>query len=87
MKSSVIKHSIVISGHKTSVSLEVEFWKALKEIASSRDLTAPEIIAAIDSTRKQPNLSSAIRLFVLEHYCSSAAVASQRMADAKIAAE
>jgi predicted DNA-binding ribbon-helix-helix protein len=68
MKSPVVKRSIVIAGHKTSVSLEDAFWRGLKEIASGRKLTLSEIVAAIDAGRAQGNLSSAIRLFVLDHY-------------------
>jgi predicted DNA-binding ribbon-helix-helix protein len=68
MKSPVVKRSIVIAGHKTSVSLEDAFWKGLKEIALGRDLTLSEMVAAIDSVRAQGNLSSALRLFVLDHY-------------------
>jgi predicted DNA-binding ribbon-helix-helix protein len=68
MKSLVTKRSIVIAGHKTSVSLEDAFWKGLKEIASDRDVTLSEMVAAIDSGRTDGNLSSAIRLFVLDHY-------------------
>jgi predicted DNA-binding ribbon-helix-helix protein len=70
MKSPVVKRSIVIAGHKTSVSLEDAFWKGLKEIASARRLTLSEIVAAIDSEYAQSNLSSAIRLYVLNHYHS-----------------
>jgi predicted DNA-binding ribbon-helix-helix protein len=68
MKSLVVKRSIVIAGHKTSVSLEDAFWKGLKEIAADRDLTLSEMVAAIDTGRPNGNLSSAIRLFVLDHY-------------------
>lgn len=68
MKSPVVKRSIVIAGHKTSVSLEDAFWDALKEIASGRRLTLSDLVATIDSSRSQGNLSSAIRLFVLDHY-------------------
>jgi len=68
MKSPVVKRSIVIAGHKTSVSLEDAFWKGLKDIAGSRDMTLSELVAAIDSERRHGNLSSAIRLFVLDHY-------------------
>jgi predicted DNA-binding ribbon-helix-helix protein len=70
MKSPVVKRSIVIAGHKTSVSLEDAFWKGLKEIAGERDMTLSELVAAIDSERRHGNLSSAIRLFVLDHYRS-----------------
>jgi predicted DNA-binding ribbon-helix-helix protein len=68
MKSPVVKRSIVIAGHKTSVSLEDAFWKGLKEIATGRGLTMSEIVGTIDSARAQGNLSSALRLFVLDHY-------------------
>lgn len=68
MKSPVVKRSIVIAGHKTSVSLEDAFWEALKEIAGGRRLTLSDLVATIDSARTQGNLSSAIRLFVLDHY-------------------
>jgi len=68
MKSPVVKRSIVIAGHKTSVSLEDAFWKALKEIASGLNLTLSDLVASIDTDRHQGNLSSAIRLFVLDHY-------------------
>lgn len=66
MKSSVIKRSIVIDGHKTSVSLEDAFWSDLKQIALIQRATLSELVAKIDETRQQNNLSSAIRLFVLE---------------------
>ncbi len=68
MKSQVVKRSIVIAGHKTSVSLEDAFWTGLKEIAASRGMTLSEMVATIDTQRKHGNLSSAIRLFVLDHY-------------------
>jgi predicted DNA-binding ribbon-helix-helix protein len=68
MKSPVVKRSIVIAGHKTSVSLEDAFWKGLKEVADDRDMTLSDLVSAIDADRHQGNLSSAIRLFVLNHY-------------------
>ena len=68
MKSPVIKRSIVIAGHKTSVSLEDAFWRGLKEIAIGRDKTLSDLVAEIDTERQHGNLSSAIRLFVLDHY-------------------
>jgi len=68
MNSPVVKRSIVIAGHKTSVSLEDAFWKGLKDIAAARDATLSDLVAAIDSARRRGNLSSAIRLFVLEHF-------------------
>ena len=74
MKSSVVKRSIIIDGHKTSVSLENAFWADLKSIAQTQRTTLSELVAKIDQTR-EGNLSSAIRLFVLHHLrsvCSSA---------------
>ena len=68
MKSAVVKRSIVIAGHKTSISLEEEFWKGLKEIAISRHMTLSDLVGAIDSGRRHGNRSSAIRLFVLDYY-------------------
>jgi len=68
MKSPVVKRSIVIAGHKTSVSLEDAFWKGLKDIAGDRDITLSDLVASIDTDRRHGNLSSAIRLFVLDHY-------------------
>jgi predicted DNA-binding ribbon-helix-helix protein len=68
MTSPVVKRSIVIAGHKTSVSLEDEFWKCLKEIATGRNLTLSDLVASIDTDNRPGNLSSAIRLFVLDHY-------------------
>jgi predicted DNA-binding ribbon-helix-helix protein len=72
MKSPVVKRSIVVAGHKTSVSLEDAFWKGLKEIAGTRDMTLSELVAFVDSERQHGNLSSAIRLFVLDHYRNQA---------------
>jgi predicted DNA-binding ribbon-helix-helix protein len=68
MKSPVAKRSIVVRGHKTSVSLEDAFWSSLKEIGGERRLTLSDLVAAIDSQRQHSNLSSAIRLFVLDFY-------------------
>ena len=70
MKSPVVKRSIVIAGHKTSVSLEDAFWKGLKEIAGDRNITLSDLVGTIDTDRQHGNLSSAIRLFVLDHYRS-----------------
>ena len=70
MKSAVVKRSIVLAGHKTSVSLEDAFRKGLKEIASRRLITLRDLIGTIDSQRQQRDLSSALRVFVLEFYGS-----------------
>ena len=73
MKSPVVKRSIVIAGHKTSVSLEDAFWKGLKDIAIARQVTLSDLVASIDTERRHGNLSSAIRLFVLDHYRAQSA--------------
>jgi predicted DNA-binding ribbon-helix-helix protein len=66
----VVKRSVVVDGHKTSVSLEDAFWVSLKDIATRRGLSLSMQIAAIDQNRKTSNLSSAIRLFVLDYFRS-----------------
>jgi predicted DNA-binding ribbon-helix-helix protein len=66
MKSSIVKRSIVIDGHKTSVSLEDAFWTVLKDIAHAECMTVSKVVADIDKKRKSGNLSSALRLFVLD---------------------
>ena len=78
MKSVVIKRSVALAGHKTSVSLEDAFWKGLKEIARQRDMTLSDLIASIDNDRQYGNLSSAIRLFVLDYYRGGRASASRQ---------
>ena len=83
MKSPVVKRSIVITGHKTSVSLEDAFWTGLKDIATSRNMTLSELVASIDGDRRQGNLSSAIKLFVLDHYRALAGSAGAREAEAR----
>jgi len=72
MKSQIVKRSIVIAGHKTSVSLEDTFWTSLKEIAKGREMTLSDLVASIDIDRRHGNLSSTIRLLVLDHYRSMA---------------
>jgi predicted DNA-binding ribbon-helix-helix protein len=68
MKSPVIKRSIMLAGHKTSVSLEDAFWQGLKEIAGRRKMSGSALIGLIDAQRGDGNLSSAIRLFVLDYF-------------------
>ena len=71
MNSQVVKRSIVIDGHKTSVSLEDAFWTGLREIAQAQHATLSKLVGEIDRTRQQGNLSSAIRLFVLDQVRTS----------------
>ena len=68
MKSPVVKRSIIIGKHKTSVSLEEAFWRGLKDIAASRRVPLRNLVTSIDTERQHGNLSSAIRLFVLNYY-------------------
>lgn len=62
------KRSLTIAGHRTSVSLEEPFWDALREIAAAEGVAVAALIAEIDSRRETVNLSSALRLHVLDHY-------------------
>jgi predicted DNA-binding ribbon-helix-helix protein len=65
----IVKRSIFFAGHRTSVSLEDEFWKGLKESAGAHRMTLSKLVASIDGERRRGNnLSSAIRLFVLDFY-------------------
>jgi predicted DNA-binding ribbon-helix-helix protein len=66
MKSPIIKRSVIVGGHKTSITLEDAFWTCLKEIALAQGASISQTVTGIDQTRKQNNLSSAIRLFVLD---------------------
>lgn len=68
MKSAICKRSIVIRGHKTSVSLEDPFWVSLKEIAKHDDQTLSKLVAKIDTKRRSGNLSSSLRMFVLDYF-------------------
>ena len=69
----VVKRSVIVAGHKTSISLEDAFWNGLREIASTREMTLSALVESIDKDRQHSNLSSCIRLFVLEYYQALAA--------------
>jgi predicted DNA-binding ribbon-helix-helix protein len=73
MNSSVKKRSIVIGKHNTSISLEDNFWACLRQIARERATTASKLIGMLDAKRNGANLSSMIRVFVLNHYCNNVA--------------
>lgn len=73
MKSHVAKRSVIVAGHKTSVSLEEAFWDGMKEISRIRKMTLSDLANEVNSNRHEGNLSSAIRLFVLSHFKSRAA--------------
>ena len=64
--SAIIKRSLVIAGHRTSISLEEPFWRLLKALASRESLSVAALVARIDSGRASTNLSSAIRVHLLE---------------------
>ena len=66
--SRILKRSIMIAGHGTSVSLEPEFWEGLKELAHHRRITLAQLVAGLDAERQEGNLSSALRLAVLAFY-------------------
>jgi predicted DNA-binding ribbon-helix-helix protein len=67
-RSLIVKHSVIVIGHKTSISLEKPFWDGVKGIASERDMTLSDLISKVENERTHGNLSSALRLFVLDHY-------------------
>ncbi len=69
-----VKRSITIVGHRTSLSMEDEFWTALKSLAAERRISVAELITDIDKNRGSRNLSSAIRVFVLTELASKARV-------------
>ena len=71
----IVKRSVVIAGHQTSVSLEHAFWSALKQAAARRGLTINDLVTRIDQQR-QGNLSSAIRVYLLEESLNGAAATS-----------
>jgi len=68
VKSTIIKRSIAIDGRKTSIGIEDDYWNSLKEIAHQRNETVSRLVTRIDKERKSANLSSNLRLFVLEYY-------------------
>jgi predicted DNA-binding ribbon-helix-helix protein len=71
-----IKRSFRIAGHATSISLEAEFWSVLKEAAVARQMPLAQLVAEIDGTRGQTNLSSAVRVWLLHYVRTTAAAPS-----------
>ncbi len=65
-RTAIVKHSLLISGHSTSISLEDAFWIRLRSLADKRGQSIAGLVAAIDETRGSANLSSAIRVYLLE---------------------
>ncbi len=76
MAGSIQKRSVIIAGHRTSVSLEPEFWAALKDIAQHRGLSINELVTEVDGQRRG-NLSSALRVYVLTFLQARLAAASE----------
>jgi predicted DNA-binding ribbon-helix-helix protein len=72
------KHSVLLAGHATSVSLEEPFWEVLQEIADRRGLALNRVVAEIDALRNEGNLSSELRLFVLDDLRRRLALAERR---------
>lgn len=66
----IIKRSLTISGHQTSITLEEPFWVALKELAAQNSQSIASFVAMVDQQRESTNLSSAIRVYILQHYKS-----------------
>jgi predicted DNA-binding ribbon-helix-helix protein len=77
-RSAIVKRSVVIGGHKTSVTLEDAFWKSLKQIAQSQNMTLSDMVGVIDRQRHSGNLSSTIRLFVFEHAARSPCLTTKK---------
>ena len=69
----VTKHSLLIAGHSTSISLEDAFWQRLRRVATDRGIGLAALVAGIDAERGEANLSSAIRVFLLEEAVASGA--------------
>ena len=63
-----VKRSFTIAGHRTSLSLETEFWEALKAAAAADRVPVARLIARIDGARGAAGLSSAVRVWILNHY-------------------
>ena len=68
LESQVLKRSIAIGQHKTSISLEAAFWQGLQQIAAYEGVSVPALVTRIDTDRRYANLSSAVRLYVLDYY-------------------
>jgi predicted DNA-binding ribbon-helix-helix protein len=77
VKSAIIKRSIALAGHKTSVSLENEFWDGMRQIADQKNTTVSALLQQIDTGRRYANLSSAIRIFVFNQFRAQANAAQR----------
>ena len=83
MKFPIIKHTVVIAGRSTSISLEDEFWESLREIAKERNETLRGLLNRINADRQLFNLSSAIRVFVIDYYRNRASAGSNAPLEAR----
>lgn len=85
-KSAILKFAVVINGRKTNVSLEPEFWSALREIASWHSLNLQRLVSAIEVARDNSNLSSELRLFVLAYFKDRQPItrSNRKMPDAEV---
>jgi predicted DNA-binding ribbon-helix-helix protein len=83
MKSAIVKRSVVLNGHKTSVSLENEFWEGLRDIGDAKDAKLSDLVRQVDRERSNGNLSSAIRVFVLGYFRTKHPDAAQRVEQAE----
>jgi predicted DNA-binding ribbon-helix-helix protein len=83
-KSPVVKRSVVIAKHKTSVSVEDLFWSSLKKIAAEANVTISDLVAKVDHGRADGNLSSALRTFVLGYYRDRCGEGDLAKADARV---
>jgi predicted DNA-binding ribbon-helix-helix protein len=84
MHSAVKRRSVVICSHKTSISLEDIFWTSLREIARERATTVSELIGMLHAARGLGNLSSTIRVFVLDHYRNNVAAGPPRERETRL---
>lgn len=78
MSAGIRKRAVVVAGRKTSVTVEDEFWSGVREIAACRKITISDFVGAIDRDRAGGNLSSSIRLAVLDHYRKEAGVSASQ---------
>ena len=79
----ITKRSVIIAGQKTSISLELPFWTAVREITQARAITVSDLLEEIDRGRTDANLSSAVRVFVLNYVRQNSALAQLDQADAR----
>jgi predicted DNA-binding ribbon-helix-helix protein len=84
MKSAIVKRSVVLNGHKTSVSLEQQFWDIVRLLAAREQITVSALLRRVDDARTHSNLSSAVRVFVLEQVRAQAGSAFERRLPASI---